>query len=125
VTASYQSCGARATCNCAVYLKKGRKVAFVDFCSTINPASPTSQLYGVTLAKDAIGLKSIKKMPPCQIIAPQNENNPSVWANVSTFLDDFKCVRLQGSNHYDLYVVFFVSFFFFSIRLFILKGEHF
>jgi hypothetical protein len=105
VTASYQRCGG-ATCNCAVYLKKGRKIAFVDFCSASNPLSPTSQLYGVEIGKDKVGLKAIRKMPPCKIISPKDEDNERVWKNIDTFLDDFKCVRLQGSNNYDIFVVY-------------------
>lgn len=105
MTAGYHSCGG-ATCNCAVYLKKGRKIIFVDFCGVTNDLSPTSQLYGVHLEKNATGLNAIKKVPPCKIISPRDENDERVWKNVPTFLDDFKCVLLQGSNHYDQYVVY-------------------
>ena len=104
VTAGYQQCGG-ATCNCAVYLKKGRKLVFVDFCGATNEKSPTSQLYGVQLGKNSTGLDAIKKMPPCKVIAPKDEDKESTWKKLPKFLGDFQCAILQGCNHYDQYVV--------------------
>jgi hypothetical protein len=86
-------------------VKKGKKLVFFDFCTASGPSSPTSRFYGVSVEKNAIGPKAIKQMPPCQIILVHQENDERVWANVTTFLDSFKCVRLQGSNYYDTYVV--------------------
>ena len=86
-------------------MKKGRKIIFVDFCTANGVSSPTSQLYGVSVENNSIGPNAIKKVPRCQIILVHQENDERVWRNVTTFLDNFKCVRLQGSNYYDTFVV--------------------
>ena len=48
-------------------------------------------------------------MPQCQIILVHQENSEQVWKNVTTFLDEFKCARLQGTNYYDTYLVSFLK----------------
>ena len=78
---------------------------FVDFCDAKNDRSPTSQFYGVALGKNSVGLKAIKKMPPCKVINPKDEDNERVWNSIPKFLDVFRCAILQGSNHYTQYVV--------------------
>ncbi|RNA24022.1 von Willebrand factor D and EGF domain-containing -like [Brachionus plicatilis] len=104
VTASYQSCNYnKAFCNCAFYFKKGNRLVFVDFCSNSEPLSKL--IYGVSVDNDSIGVHGIKEMPPCQTISPLQENNESAWRNVTTFMDTFKCARIQGSNYYDTYVI--------------------
>lgn len=112
VTASYQSCKYNnAFCNCAFYFKKGTKLVFLDFCSTSESFSRL--IYGVSIDKDSIGIKGIKQMPPCQTISPLNENNENTWQNISAFLGNFKCARIQGSNYYDTYVVKHRTFYLF------------
>jgi hypothetical protein len=86
-------------------LKKGRKIIFIDFCTASSVSSPASQFYGVSVEKNSIGPLAIKKVPRCQIILVNQENDERVWRNITTFLGNFKCARLQGSNYYDTYVV--------------------
>lgn len=44
-------------------------------------------------------------MPPCKTIYPSQENDETSWENISIFLDNFKCAKIQGSNHFETYVV--------------------
>lgn len=90
-----------------MYVKKEHQIAFVDFCSTENPLSPTSQLYGVSIDDGTFGPNAIHKLSHCAIISPLDEDNENVWKSFAPFLGHFKCARLQGSNYYDSYVVRF------------------
>ena len=93
-------------CNCAVYLKHKRSIVFVDFCSTYNNTSPTSQLYGVQLENNKIGIKAIQPMPICYPITENNENNENIWKHkIPTFLNSFKCAQIQGGSGFDTFVV--------------------
>lgn len=96
-----------------MYLKKGRKLIFVDFCNVTNVISPTSQLYGVDFSyvdENDFGQKAIQKLDFCPIIPVEDEDKQATWDMIDdTFLDAFKCVRLQGSNYYDWFVV--ITFF--------------
>lgn len=107
VTASYQNCAKRGTCNCAIYFKKGRNLAFVDFCGVSNQDEilPVSQLYGTSINEHDEKKGPILKFNDCPIISPLDEDNEETWYFVRPFLDNFKCVRLQGSSYYDTFVV--------------------
>lgn len=78
---------------------------FLDFCTASSNTSPTSKFYGVSVEKNAVGIKSIRTMPQCQFISAEQEDNESVWRGVSSFLGKFKCVRIEGSNNYETFVV--------------------
>ncbi|CAF0998310.1 unnamed protein product [Brachionus calyciflorus] len=102
VTASYQKCNSVATCNCGVYLKKKSKVLFLDFCNDQKPITQSMQLY-VAYAQN--GRSVVKQVPPCVVISPTNENNPTTWNSINTFMEDFKCAKIQGGSYYDTYVL--------------------
>jgi hypothetical protein len=57
------------------------------------------RFYGISVDR------AIKTMPKCPIILVHQENDVQVWNNIDTFIDNFKCARLQGSNYYDTFVV--------------------
>ena len=74
------------------------------------------------MEKNSIGPYAISEMPSCQIISPNNEDNEIVWQNITSFLNSFKCAKIQGSNYYDTYVVctrtilnFWIFIFFFHL----------
>ncbi|CAF0799749.1 unnamed protein product [Brachionus calyciflorus] len=104
ITTSFEPCqnGSR---NCAIYIKKDRKLVFVDFCNVENESSPTSELYGVSLDKDSLGLKSIKNSIDIPWINPSNIKDSQAWNNFDTFLGNFKIARILGPTHSDHFVV--------------------
>jgi hypothetical protein len=110
VTADYFTCVPNiATCNCAVHIKHGRKLAFVDFCGVTDPSLPVSQPYFVETSKGKTGLKAISEMPECDIIAADDELNEARWATLKPIANSFKCARMQGSNFYTTYIVYYLK----------------
>ena len=72
----------------------------MDFCDATSNLSPTSQFYGVSHESNLIGSNAISelKFDSCKIILPGQEYSENSWSNVKTFLNNFKCSRLQGFN---------------------------
>lgn len=105
VTVGYEKSGQSSSRNCAVYVKKGRRLVFVDFCSPASPLLAASKIYGVWVQKNRIGLQSIRESPTCPIIAVADEDSEHVWQRLPKYIGNFKCARLQGSNNYDTYLV--------------------
>jgi hypothetical protein len=107
VTTSYERCFQNATCNCAVYVKKRRSLAFMDFCSRSSNKSPTSEFYTVSAGKVSheITEKDIRPMPKCEIILQGQEDDESVWKRIRPVEQFFKCARVQGKNNFETYIV--------------------
>ena len=102
----YSSCGIRATCNCAFYLKKAKSALFIDFCSATSPLSPTSKAYGLIIDKNATEFNIIKEISQlCPWIPLKYEDDAKTWDNIKPIFGNFKCAKLQGRNHYDDFVV--------------------
>ena len=110
ITVGYQNCddseNSTSSSTCAVYLKSGRNIDFMDFCdSSPTNLTPTSAFYSVSVDKNAIGTKAIHLMSKCRIILPQFENDETTWKNISSFHGTFKCARVQGSSNYESLIV--------------------
>lgn len=101
----YEKSGQSSTRNCAVYVKKGRRLVFVDFCSPASSLLAASKLYGVWVQKNRVGLQSIVASPYCPAIAANDEDSERAWQHVPRYLGNFKCARVQGGSNYDTYVI--------------------
>ncbi len=80
----------------------------MDFCHATSLNSPTSEFYSVVPGHDSHGLDSIKRLDRCEIILSNQEDSEYVWKNIRTFDNYFKCARVQGTNNFDILVVFII-----------------
>jgi hypothetical protein len=105
VTVGYEKSGHNSTRNCALYVKKARKILFVDFCQPASDLFEASKFYGVWVQKNRVGIDSIRDPPNCPIIKVDQEDSESTWNNIDRYIGNFRCARLQGANYYDTYII--------------------
>jgi len=108
VTASYQQCSTapRATCNCAIYLKKGRSVIFMDFCDVPKSEKilPVNQFYHSSVSFNRTGLNAIEPIYDCPLLHPKFENDDQEWSRLPIFRNNYKCAKLVGDNNFETYL---------------------
>ena len=100
----------RATCNCAMYLKKERSVVFIDFCDVMSTERllPVNNFYHSRIETNKKGLNAIDIFTnECHLLQPANENSETEWAKIPIFRRNFKCARLIGKNNYETFIVIF------------------
>ena len=98
----------RATCNCAMYLKKGRSVVFIDFCNVpgTEKTLPVNTLYFSKTELNKNGTDQIEQFEKyCTFLNPKYENDESQWAKLPVLKGSYKCAKLVGGNTYQTYIV--------------------
>ena len=115
ITAGYQKCDYNAArCNCAVHVKKGDKLAFIDFCKIKEYKSPVNRFYSVSKTpQNTYGPEAIKPIN-CKPILPIQEDDEHAWKSIAPANEYFKCAQIGDGT----FVTYVVNYFFYNFLKF-------